>query len=48
MPYRFLINAAVLFAIPLCGLVIFAAVAVSHNASKTVDAEYVTTSSIKR
>lgn len=47
MRYRFLINAALLLAVPLCGLGIFAAVAVSQNADKAIDVDYLTTSSIK-
>lgn len=47
MRYRFLINAALLLAIPLCGLGIFAAVVVSQNADKAIDVDYLTTSSIK-
>jgi hypothetical protein len=48
MRYRFLINVALLLAIPLCGLGIFAAVAVSRNAHTVIDVDYMTTSSIKR
>ncbi|MDH0911770.1 hypothetical protein N5C66_21215 [Rhizobium pusense] len=48
MRSRFLFNAAILLAIPLCGLGIFAAVAVSRNADKVMDVDYMTTSSIKR
>lgn len=48
MRSRFLINTAILLAIPLCGLVIFAAVAVSRNAEKVIDVDYLTTSSITR
>jgi hypothetical protein len=48
MRYRFLINAALLLAVPLCGLGIFAAVAVSQNADKATGVDYLTTSSIKR
>lgn len=48
MRSRFLINAAMLLAIPLCGLGIFAAVAVSRNAAKVIDVDYMTTSSINK
>lgn len=48
MRSRFLINAAMLLAIPLCGLVIFAAVAVSRNADNVIDVDYMTTSSINK
>lgn len=48
MRSRFLINAAMLLAIPLCGLGIFAAVAVSRDAAKVIDVDYMTTSSINR